>query len=43
MAENTVIKDLLDNPFSVRLLHDKLRIVNKRLTYSTVTQFNNSS
>jgi len=39
MAENTSIRD----PFSIRLLHDKLRIVNKRLTYSTVTQFNNSS
>jgi hypothetical protein len=29
MAENVVIKEVLNNPFSVRPLHDKLRIVNK--------------
>jgi hypothetical protein len=29
MAENIVIKEVLNNPFSVRTLHDKLRKVNK--------------
>jgi len=29
MAENVVIKELLDNPFSMRPIHDKGRIVNK--------------
>jgi hypothetical protein len=29
MAENMVIKELLNNPFYVHPLHDKLRIVNK--------------
>jgi len=43
MAENIVIKELLDNPFLGRPLHDKLRIVSKRWTYSTITQFNTSS
>jgi len=28
MAENIVIKELLDSPYSVRPLHDKLRTVN---------------
>jgi hypothetical protein len=46
VADSTVIKDLLlvDNPFSLRPLHDELRIVNKkRSAYSTIGQFNNSS
>jgi hypothetical protein len=29
VAENINIKEVLDYPFSVRLLHDKLRTVNK--------------
>jgi hypothetical protein len=29
MAENIIIKKILDNPFSVRPVHDKLRMVNK--------------
>ena len=29
MAENINIKEVLDYPFSVRLLHNKLRTVNK--------------
>jgi len=29
MAENIIIKEVLDNPFSVRQLRDKLRMANK--------------
>jgi hypothetical protein len=29
MAENILIKELLDNPFSVRPIHNKLKTVNK--------------
>jgi hypothetical protein len=29
MAENVVIKEIIHKPFSVRPLHDELRIVNK--------------
>ena len=29
MAEDVIIKELLDNPFSVRQLRDKLRMANK--------------
>jgi hypothetical protein len=43
MSENMLIRGLLDNPFSVRLLHDELITANKSVTYSTVTQFNNTS
>jgi len=29
MAENIIVKEILNNPFSARPFHDKLRIVNK--------------
>ena len=29
VAENIIIRELLDNIFSARLLHDELKIVNK--------------
>jgi len=29
MAENVIIKEIIHKPYSVRPLHDKLRIVNK--------------
>lgn len=37
MAKYIVIKELIDNPLSVRPLHDKLKIVNRSSTYFTIT------
>jgi hypothetical protein len=38
IAENLVIKELLDNPFSMRPLYDKLTIMKKRVAYYTIPQ-----